>query len=179
MKRNRKEYRLKNRDKINQQKRESYHRHKEYNNAKHREYYEKNKDKCLELSRQWRLKNIDKIKEYSKENYSLNKDKIAEYNKKNRLHQRVIKYNLTDDKFNIMYNSQNGCCAICGKHRKLEIEHNHQTGKVRGLVCHKCNVVIGMCEENVEVLQKAIEYLNKNSTTIISTTVTSNITTII
>lgn len=156
----RKIYREKNRDKINQQKLKSYYKHKEECNKKSHEYRKSNKDKCEELNRQWRLANTEYIKEYSKEYSIKNKDKISAYNKKTRLHQRVRFYGLTVEEYNIMYTSQNGNCVICGKHKKLEIEHNHQTGKVRGLVCHKCNVVIGMCEEDITILQNVIKYLS-------------------
>jgi hypothetical protein len=41
----------------------------------------------------------------------------------------------------------------------LEIDHDHQTGRVRGLLCHKCNTMLGMAADNPRWLQKAIEYL--------------------
>jgi len=79
------------------------------------------------------------------------------------------KYNLEIDDYNRMFNEQNGCCIICGVHqskltKRLSIDHNHKTGKIRGLLCHKCNIGLGVFEDSIEILQKAIEYLKKEAT---------------
>jgi len=72
--------------------------------------------------------------------------------------------------FNGFFKQQSGCCAICGKHKKqlkggfLELDHNHKTDKVRGLLCKKCNVGLGMflADDGVSVLEKAIAYIQKS-----------------
>ena len=66
-----------------------------------------------------------------------------------------------------MFDEQHGCCKICGKHqteikRALYVEHNHKTGNVRGLVCYKCNTIIGLAHDDITVLQNAIDYLTIN-----------------
>lgn len=48
---------------------------------------------------------------------------------------------------NVLFVKQKGCCAICGKHqrefkRRLNVDHNHKTGQVRGLLCYRCNKFI-------------------------------------
>ena len=63
-----------------------------------------------------------------------------------------------------MFDKQKGRCAICGKHqsvlaRKLDIDHNHATGQVRGLLCRHCNLGIGYFFENINIIQKSINYL--------------------
>lgn len=65
-----------------------------------------------------------------------------------------------------LFNFQHGCCAICGKHQAnlkctLCVDHNHTTGKVRGLLCNSCNAILGMAHDDIQILQKAIEYLNR------------------
>jgi hypothetical protein len=62
--------------------------------------------------------------------------------------------------------AQKGCCAICGVHQNersdgkdLAVDHDHETGEVRGLLCTNCNTGIGQLQEDPEVLLKAIEYL--------------------
>jgi hypothetical protein len=75
-----------------------------------------------------------------------------------------IAYGITLEDYNRMFNKQGGCCAICGKHqselrKKLHVDHNHKTGKVRGLLCQNCNSVIGQSYENREILNNAILYL--------------------
>ena len=74
---------------------------------------------------------------------------------------------MTVDKFNNMYKEQQGCCYICGRHQdefkfKLAVDHCHETGKIRGLLCHYCNKALGMFDDNVEILQSAILYLEKH-----------------
>jgi hypothetical protein len=76
----------------------------------------------------------------------------------------VNKYNLTQEEYDAMYNRQHGCCAICGSPERLEIkllsiDHDHTTGKVRGLLCLTCNTLLGMCHDDINILAKAIEYL--------------------
>lgn len=70
-------------------------------------------------------------------------------------------YNITRDDFERMLMKQEGRCAICKTipKRKLDIDHCHQTGKVRGLLCNRCNIVLGQVEDNVELLKCAVEYL--------------------
>ena len=55
-------------------------------------------------------------------------------------------------------------CAICGEEesgRGLFVDHDHETGKVRGLLCHHCNVALGMAKDSVETLKNMIRYLGK------------------
>ena len=62
---------------------------------------------------------------------------------------RAVKYlyGITPDDYNQLFQQQNGCCAICGKHqsklkRRLDVDHDHKSGKVRGLLCNPCNKII-------------------------------------
>jgi hypothetical protein len=51
-------------------------------------------------------------------------------------------------------------CKICGVgEKKLVVDHNHKTLEVRGLLCHSCNCALGLLKDNVEVMKKAIQYL--------------------
>ncbi len=73
-------------------------------------------------------------------------------------------YNITEEDFERMYNSQKGKCKICNKHgdtfkRGLCIDHNHKTNKVRGLLCHGCNLTLGAAKENILTLKNSIKYL--------------------
>ena len=69
-----------------------------------------------------------------------------------------------------MVKSQLGVCAACGKPETrtrngivlgLVVDHNHTTGKVRGLLCQSCNIAIGMTNDDISVLAKIIAYLSK------------------
>jgi hypothetical protein len=54
-------------------------------------------------------------------------------------------------------------CAICASTEKLHIDHNHETGVVRGLLCGTCNAGIGMFRDKIELLKNAIDYLGKDA----------------
>lgn len=76
-----------------------------------------------------------------------------------------IKYGITLEDYNRMFDAQLGKCHICKKHqiefkKKLAVDHNHQTGKVRGLLCEHCNKALGGFRDNIEYLEEAIKYLN-------------------
>ena len=70
-----------------------------------------------------------------------------------------------DDYYQRVIAEQNGMCAICGVHeiqngKRLNIDHDHQTGKYRGLLCVRCNIGIGYFKDNTNTLGKAIDYLS-------------------
>ena len=74
------------------------------------------------------------------------------------------RYGLTFETFNLLVKKQNKQCAICKKvieDDKINIDHDHKTGKVRGLLCWNCNVGIGYLKDNVEFLKNAIDYLKE------------------
>lgn len=75
-------------------------------------------------------------------------------------------YGVTPEHFKKMLKKQNGKCQICDvqeiKSKKAFcVDHNHKTNKVRGLLCMKCNFLIGFCDENPKILKNAILYIEK------------------
>jgi hypothetical protein len=74
----------------------------------------------------------------------------------------VGRYGITVEQYQKMYVQQNGRCAICDREdsNTLHIDHNHKTGKVRGLLCGACNRGIGMFGDNKDLLMNAMEYLD-------------------
>ena len=77
------------------------------------------------------------------------------------------KYNLTIDDYDQLLLDQNGSCAICngsetGHLGRFVVDHDHLTGKVRGLLCWSCNVGIGHLKDNPKILVSAANYLNMN-----------------
>lgn len=78
---------------------------------------------------------------------------------------RFTHYGITETDYNRMFEEQEGKCKICGRHQSdmetsLAIYHDHNTGIVRGLLCNKCNVAIGLLNDNIGSLQAAIQYLS-------------------
>ena len=125
------------------------------------------------------------IEEFSKDStrpdglYSYCKSCYYHIQKKNRTPEEnkkyfiKSKYGITLEDYKKMYDEQKGLCKICHKPETrtnqygiclLHIDHNHVTGKVRGLLCNKCNTLLGYSREDIEILESAIEYL-KNFTT--------------
>lgn len=119
---------------------------------------------------------LKRDKEYNRNLYQRNKQWYKEYHLKNKEKNNLIssinnfkrRYGITIDDYNKMFYLQEGKCAICNIHqscfkRALSIDHNHQTGVVRGLLCQRCNVMLGYAKDNVCILQNAANYLNKEN----------------
>jgi len=74
-------------------------------------------------------------------------------------------YGITLSEYNHMLSTQNHCCAICGTDKpggrwnSFAVDHCHETNKVRGLLCKSCNIMIGEAKDNIDILQKAMVYL--------------------
>jgi len=148
-----KEYRRKNKPKLALQK---------------QDYYQKNKEKITEYKKEYNLNHPRDRKEYHNNLYQKNKDRYTEQARRRYMEENPLKkkkrrranhllavYGLSLEDYNDLYNQQQGCCAICGKHqseikRTLFVDHNHDTGKIRGLLCYTCNSGLGFYENNEE-----------------------------
>jgi hypothetical protein len=107
----------------------------------------------------YRAKNKEKIKVDKAQEYLKNKEK-------NRARHLKNTYGISVNDYNDMFVNQNGCCKICNKHQKninntLCVDHCHETGKVRGLLCHNCNTMLGKAFDSKEILLTAIKYLEE------------------
>lgn len=107
----------------------------------------------MDRSKKWRLENPERVKDYSK---------IS----------NLRKFNLTIEQYNEKLISQNSVCAICSKYeiavqpqtgrvRNLAVDHCHLTGNIRGLLCMKCNTIVGHIERNPELIKNIVNYLRK------------------
>lgn len=78
---------------------------------------------------------------------------------------REREYGITHDEFLALLEAQGGVCAICGNSedskgiRQLGVDHDHKTGMIRGLLCNRCNPMLGYARDDIAVLQAAIVYL--------------------
>jgi hypothetical protein len=62
-----------------------------------------------------------------------------------------------------MIEDQGGICMLCGKNdSRLQVDHDHKSGRVRGMLCKHCNLMLGHAKDNSETLEKAVSYLRKN-----------------
>ena len=124
-----------------------------------KKYYIANKEKVKKYRSAYHKDNIDKEHSYNKWWRENNKDKIFKSNLRNA-------HGITIEMYNKMFNDQDGCCWICGKHQDelkwaLHVDHDHETGEIRGLLCRKCNSLLGYAEDNLDTLSNAINYLTK------------------
>lgn len=97
--------------------------------------------------KEWQTKNKKHLANYQREYHK--KRKGTQAGKKNEYSRQMYmlrkRYNITPEARAIMFQAQEGCCAICEEHesnlkRKLAIDHCHETGLVRGLLCSQCNL---------------------------------------
>lgn len=167
----------------NSEKRKAY--SKEYERTKRKRpegYNEWHKERYRVSARESRRKNADKINEKIRNERKENPEKYREYDRKwraeNLMKARELdviqKHNISYDEYKWMCDKQRGRCAICKKEEtrksrtsgqicRLTIDHNHETGIIRELLCHNCNQVIGHCKESIKTLKKAILYLKKHA----------------
>lgn len=121
-----------------------------------REWNRNNPDKVREASRRRREKNPDILNEYSRKWYAKH---TREYKKGITLRN---KYGITLEQYNAMLVGQGGLCAICKSEGKtLCVDHCHETGRVRGLLCITCNTLVGFVEKKSNILEAAKIYLNE------------------
>lgn len=81
-----------------------------------------------------------------------------------RASRRLQRYGLTADQFEILWSRQQGRCALCSEvlrvgGKAIHIDHCHETQRVRGILCARCNLGLGKFGDSIEQLQRAIDYL--------------------
>ena len=117
---------------------------KECRNARNREHVARNRERRAETMTRWRRDNPERY--------------LAA--------QRACKlrsYGLTAEAYDQLFAAQDGRCAICGDAERdgwdLAVDHDHASGCVRGLLCRKCNVGIGLLRDDARVVSAAAAYL--------------------
>lgn len=127
------------------------------------------------------LQSTPHIKNLRKEWAKVNRDKLlvqkrASRKKPHRVlvetdYRLRVKYGISLNDYDNMLKHQDNKCAICeqvetrerrGKLQKLSVDHNHKTGKVRGILCDRCNLCIGQLEDNPQLFIKASNYLQRH-----------------
>lgn len=121
----------------------------------------------------------DKLK--TPEGSKARKEIVAKYDKKfnanpdnHRNRNYKSKYGITLDDYNRMLEEQDGLCVICHKPEtvrssRLSVDHSHATNRVRGLLCNRCNLLLGNAYDSIELLQECINYLNLQTHKIVET----------
>lgn len=130
---------------VNKSSRARYERTKDKRKLTQRDWYENNRESHIERRSQWHRENPERYRETYLQR----------------------KYGISSIQYQSMYDSQNGLCAICGRPEiskiLMAVDHDHRTGRVRALLCTKCNKGLGHFDDDKEQLLKAAEYLEKFS----------------
>jgi hypothetical protein len=137
-------WRENNRDYKRASAREYYEKNHETILEKKREYREDHREEARERSRQWRLKNTEYNRQAQKQYRKENKESVS---KSNRAYRFKKKYNLTVEEAEAILARG---CEICGiRTARLCVDHCHQTGRVRGCLCIRCNTSLGTYEKKI------------------------------
>lgn len=179
------EWQRKNKEKVNKYNREWKKANSEKVKLASRVYSENNKEKIAVRNKTWSSNNKDKVNEKSRRWVKNNPDKAKEKtlkwqkehpeenaaSKKNwadknpdRIRTSHLKRNfgITVVEYNALFEFQNGLCAICGSDNEGKsfcVDHDHESGKIRGLLCKKCNSGIGFLKDDMNIIKKALFYL--------------------
>lgn len=126
------------------------------------EWYQANKESEIERSKAYREANKEALKIARKERQQRDPKKLKARQRKNDLKK---KYNISPEDYDKMFETQQGKCAICDtvSVKALHVDHNHETGKIRALLCSHCNVGLGHFKESLNLLDRAKEYLCKHN----------------
>lgn len=120
----------------------------------------KNPDRAKELNARWRSRRTpEEISAYGREAYRNHR----------RAHHINKKFGLTEAQYELMIVAQDGHCAICAEldrpEKRLAVDHDHVTGRIRALLCDRCNRGIGFLDENPERLCAAANYIERHKLT--------------
>lgn len=134
--------------------------------------YKKNIDTFKTQAAAWAKENPEKRKEICKkhrDSMTLEEKKFLYKQIAGLTRKRTL--GISQEDFEAKVASQQGLCEICkcpmvsGRHSRWKAcqDHNHDTGKLRDVLCSRCNMLIGNCSENIEILASAIKYLQKHA----------------
>ena len=142
-----------------------------------KQYHAKNRARRLEQNAIWRAKNPEQKAASDKAWREANPDRKAatnaEWYRSNKDRYRAIdlkrNYGVTVEQYDAMHTAQSGRCAICGgvnaNGKRLAVDHDHETGLIRELLCLSCNLVIGHARDNPETLRAGALYVEKHRAT--------------
>lgn len=136
--------------------------------AYHKLYQQNNRERIALRQKKHRERNYKRLSQQAKDYYKRNKKQILQRRAlyKNRKREMFLKrkYGIGQETYLNMVEEQSGLCAICGNppsFKGLYIDHDHKSGRVRGLLCNKCNTGIAMLLDDDLTLNRASLYLRR------------------
>lgn len=157
------QWRKKNPDKIRKYNETAYKSRGDKIRESKRNYYRKNKDKKIKNQKRYYTAHKEEILSKNKKYTQKHPEKFVIYKKRYKLRKR---YGISLEEFNAILMFQNNKCKICEKEftksKDKHIDHDHTTGLVRGLLCPVCNKMLGYSMDKIDILKKAILYLESS-----------------
>lgn len=134
--------------------------------AESKAYRASNPEKVKAAEAAWRAVNTEKLGAYQAAYRAANPEKIrarrASSSEKLKVFRRMRRYGVSPEAFQLMLLLQKSACGICKEpflEKAPHVDHCHKTGEVRGLLCRRCNVALGLFKDSPELLRGALEYL--------------------
>lgn len=122
-----------------------------------KKYRKAHPEKARAQTLRWQAANPKKVKGYAAKSRKKSRSR-PEFKDRDRDSRYRSRYGITLADYDQMWADQNGKCAICDRERQLDVDHDHDTGEVRGLLCRSCNMRLHAFE-NVEWRDQAMTYL--------------------
>jgi Recombination endonuclease VII len=127
------------------------------NLARRKAKYEENPRPYIDRAIKWQRDNPERVRATAQRFTASGKRKVS--NRKSHLKR---KYGLTLETFDELLASQVGGCAICGRTDADNVDHDHASGRVRGILCFNCNITIGQAQDDEDRLAGAMAYLARD-----------------
>ena len=132
-------------------------------NPRLKDGFNNNCKNCVKTkTKKWREENKERIKKYRLEYFSKNQERIKGWSLKEH-------FGINVEDYKKLLKFQSGRCKICGStsfgRKQIKyfcVDHDHETGKIRGLLCHHCNTALGSMKDNIENLKNMIAYLEQS-----------------
>ena len=133
--------------------------------AQGRARYHANREKRLVQMKEARRGNLEKRRAADRARYAANRDALVQKARdyRGRLGDVLVarRYGITVEEYRTLLAKCDGACHACHRHVKLAVDHDHDTGLVRGLLCNSCNVAGGQLEDSIERIAALLRYFKE------------------
>lgn len=158
-----KAYYLAHREQMSAYSKAYYWSHPEERRAYANDYRSKHRDKYIKACRVNRADNLEERRAYDRDYLQKNWAKLRP---RKRINRWSSKYGLSKEGFDSLLKKQGGVCAVCQKanwnSRGPQVDHNHITGRVRGILCNRCNASLGMAGDDIRIVRLMVKYLKSS-----------------
>ena len=158
-------YREANREKLRRLSRERYARNPERAREMARASRQRNLASARERNRRWMATHPEYRSKYGSDPAVKERERARRANPDFRLRKAAVAYCVSPCSLRYLYDEQEGRCAVCYSEltpgKTTVVDHDHRTGRVRGFLCQRCNVVLGMARDDPSILRSAIRYLSQ------------------